>query len=208
MPNNILTEESKMNDVYLSENEKIDIIEAHMEKILLTLGLDLSDPSMNETPRRVAKMYVKELFYGLSSANFPKLTFIPIDSTFTKNQMIVTKNILVQSICEHHFLPMAGVAHVAYIPTKKIIGLSKLNRVVEYFSKRPQIQEKLTHQVCECISNILDTPDVAVYFELTHFCMQFRGVKDPNSKTITSEFLGKFQSDQALKDEFYLKSSR
>jgi len=208
MPNNILSKESKVNDIYLSENEKIKIIEAHMEKILLTLGLDLNDPSIKATPKRVAKMYVNELFYGLSPTNFPKLTFIPTNSTFAKDQMILTKNILVQSICEHHFLPMTGIAHVAYIPTEKIIGLSKLNRIVEYFSKRPQIQEKLTHQVCECISNILDTPDVAVYFELTHFCMQFRGVKDPNSKTITSEFFGKFRSEQALKDEFYLKSSR
>ncbi len=208
MPNNTLLENSKTDDIYLSKNEKINIIEEHMEKILLTLGLDLEDPSIRDTPKRVAKMYVTELFSGLLPTNFPKLTFIPISSSFTKDRMILTKNILVQSICEHHFLPMTGIAHVAYIPTKKIIGLSKLNRLVEYFSKRPQIQERLTHQVCECISNVLDTPDVAVYFELTHFCMQFRGVKDPSSKTITSEFFGKFQSEQALQDEFYLKSSR
>jgi len=208
MQNNTLLEKSKTSDINLSKNEKINVIEEHMEKILLTLGLDLEDPSIRDTPKRVAKMYVNELFSGLLPTNFPKLTFIPINSTYTKDQMILTKNILVQSTCEHHFLPMTGIAHVAYIPTNKIIGLSKLNRLVEYFSKRPQIQERLTHQVCECISNVLDTPDVAVYFELTHLCMQFRGVKDPSSKTITSEFFGKFRLDQTLRDEFYLKSSR
>jgi GTP cyclohydrolase IA len=211
MTNNILTPKdtknlaTKFDNTYLSTEKKIEKIEAHMKEILLILGIDLRDPSIKDTPKRIAKMYVDEFFYGLSSDNFPKLTFIPINDHHIKDQMILTKDILVQSICEHHFLPMIGKAHIAYIPNDKIIGLSKINRIVEYLSRRPQLQEKLTHQICKSISNLLNTEDVAVYLELTHFCMQFRGVKDQGCKTITSDFSGRFKSNNSFKNEFFIK---
>ncbi len=177
----------------LSDDEKIEKIEAHFREIMNTLGLDLTDDSLNGTPRRVAKMYVKEIFSGLNPANMPKATMF--DNKYKYGRMLLERNISVYSTCEHHFLPIYGVAHVAYIANNQVVGLSKLNRLVHFYAKRPQVQERLTVQIADALRRILKTEDVAVYIDAKHMCVQCRGVQDTGSSTVTSEYSGKFLNE-------------
>jgi len=176
-----------------TDDEKIAAIEPHFRAIMETLGMDLNDDSLRGTPLRVAKMYVKELFQGLNPANMPNMTLF--ENKFQYNEMLVEKNINFYTNCEHHFVPFFGKAHVAYISSGKVIGLSKLNRLVEYFSKRPQVQERLTMQIGKALQTVLQTQDVAVMMDAKHLCVSSRGVKDDSSNTITSFFGGKFQEE-------------
>ncbi len=178
----------------LTDEEKIAAIEPHFKAIMEILGIDLRDDSLRGTPLRVAKMYVKELFQGLNPANMPSMTLF--DNKFQYNEMLVEKNINFYTNCEHHFVPFFGKAHVAYISSGKVIGLSKLNRLVEYFSKRPQVQERLTMQVGKALQTVLQTQDVAIMMDAKHLCVSSRGVKDDSSNTITTFFGGKFQEEQ------------
>ena len=178
----------------LDDDEKIDMIEEQFKKIMMVLGLDLTDDSLRNTPRRVAKMFVKEIFKGLDPANKPEVTLF--ENKFQYSDMLLEKDITVKSYCEHHFVPIVGRAHVAYISNGKVIGLSKINRIVDYFARRPQVQERLTIQIAEELTKILDTEDVAVFIESTHFCVTMRGVEDDHSSTITTSFHGKFKNDQ------------
>ena len=181
--------------------EKIDHIEAHFAHIMRILGLDLSDDSLVDTPKRVAKMYVNEIFWGLDYEAFPKCT--AVDNKMKYNEMVCERNINVQSNCEHHFVVIDGLATVAYVPNQKVLGLSKINRIVEYFSKRPQIQERLTEQVFHALQYILETEDVAVMIDAQHYCVKSRGVEDTGSSTVTSKLGGGFKSDPAARAEFY-----
>ena len=189
---------------FLSSEEKKKIIEHHFEKIMLTLGLDLTDDSLKGTPHRVAKMYIEEIFSGLDISNKPKISLF--ENKYSYNEMLVEKNITFFSNCEHHFVPIYGKAHIAYISSGKVIGLSKLNRIVKYFSKRPQVQERLTNQIASELQEILETKDVAVLIDAEHLCVSSRGVEDVNSSTVSSFYGGKFKAD-ATKNEFlkYLK---
>ncbi len=182
-----------------TDEEKIAAIEPHFRAIMEILGMDLRDDSLRGTPLRVAKMYVKELFQGLNPANMPSMTLF--DNKFQYNEMLVEKNINFYTNCEHHFVPFFGKAHVAYISSGKVIGLSKLNRLVEYFSKRPQVQERLTMQVGKALQTVLQSQDVAIMMDAKHLCVSSRGVKDDSSNTITTFFGGKFQ-EEATKMEF------
>ena len=177
-----------------TDDEKIAAIEPHFKAIMEILGMDMRDDSLRGTPLRVAKMYVKELFQGLNPANMPSMTLF--ENKFQYNEMLVEKNINFYTNCEHHFVPFFGKAHVAYISSGKVIGLSKLNRLVEYFSKRPQVQERLTMQVGKALQTVLQTQDVAIMMDAKHLCVSSRGVKDDSSNTITSFFGGKFQDEQ------------
>ncbi len=183
-----------------SETEKIDEIALHFQAIMETLGLDLSDDSLKGTPFRVAKMYVQEIFSGLNPANKPKIALF--ENKYQYNEMLVEKNISFYSNCEHHFVPIIGKAHVAYISNGKVIGLSKLNRIVQYFSKRPQVQERLTVQIGEELKKILGSEHVAVVIDAKHLCVSSRGIKDESSATVTSFFSGKFK-EEATKSEFF-----
>jgi GTP cyclohydrolase I len=174
----------------LSQCDKIDAITFHFQKIMETLGLDLEDESLRDTPIRVAKMYVTEIFTGLDPNMFPVISVF--SNTYHYNEMLMERNIEVYSYCEHHFVPFVGHAHVAYFPGDKVIGLSKLNRIVKYFSRRPQVQERLTMDVANSLKEILQTEDIAVMIEAKHFCVAARGVEDSNSATVTSHFGGKF----------------
>jgi GTP cyclohydrolase I len=177
-----------------TDEEKIAAIAPHFKAIMEILGMDLLDDSLRGTPLRVAKMYVKELFQGLNPANMPSMTLF--ENKFQYNEMLVEKNINFYTNCEHHFVPFFGKAHVAYISSGKVIGLSKLNRLVEYFSKRPQVQERLTMQIGKALQTVLQTQDVAVMMDAKHLCVSSRGVKDDSSNTITSFFGGKFQEEK------------
>lgn len=183
----------------MSDEEKIDQIAQHFGQIMDILGLDRTDDSLQGTPRRVAKMYVKEIFSGLNPANFPDIKLF--ENKYKYQQMLVEKNILFYSNCEHHFVPIIGKAHVAYISSGKVIGLSKINRIVQHFAKRPQVQERLTVQIAEALKKVLETDDVAVVIDATHLCVSSRGVKDVNSSTVTSHFAGQF-TEEARKTEF------
>lgn len=183
-----------------SEGVKIDTIEHHMEQILTTLGLDLSDDSLMDTPRRVAKMYVNELYWGLRPEYFPKCT--TVQNKMGYDEMVLEKDITILSDCEHHLRTIVGVAHIAYIPKDKVLGLSKLNRVADYFARRPQIQERLAEQIFHALSFILETGDVAVVIDAEHFCVKQRGVQDGSSHTITSKLGGCFKSDPTVRAEF------
>ena len=184
----------------IDRKEKIDIIEHHMHQIMVTLGLDLNDDSLIETPKRVAKMYVNEIFWGLDYEAFPKCT--TVDNKMKYDEMVVERNVNVQSNCEHHFVVIDGVATVAYIPNNKVLGLSKINRIVEYFSKRPQIQERLTEQVFHALQYILETDNVAVVVDAQHYCVKSRGVEDTGSSTVTSKLGGVFKTDPSVRNEF------
>ena len=188
----------------LSEQEKIERIEKAMADIMHTLGLDLQDDSLKGTPRRVAKAYVKELFGGLNPEREPSAS--TFENNYQYGEMLVEKNIVVYSTCEHHFLPIVGRAHVGYISNGKVIGLSKMNRIVEYFAKRPQVQERLTMQIVQKMQEILGTPDVACLIDAKHLCVNSRGIKDIESSTVTAEYGGKFK-DPAVRKEFlsYIK---
>ena len=185
----------------LSRTDKIDIIEAKFTDIMKALGLDLSDDSLIETPKRVAKMMVSETMWGLDYEAFPKCT--AVDNKMKYNEMVCERNINVQSNCEHHFVVIDGLATVAYVPNQKVLGLSKINRIVEYFSKRPQIQERLTEQIFHALQYILETEDVAVMIDAKHYCVAARGVEDTGSSTVTSKLGGGFKSDPAARAEFY-----
>jgi len=185
----------------LVRTDKIHIIEGHFKSIMETMGLDLSDDSLCDTPKRVARMYVNEIFWGLDYEAFPKCT--AVDNKMKYNEMVCERNINVQSNCEHHFVVIDGLATVAYVPNQKVLGLSKINRIVEYFSKRPQIQERLTEQVFHTLQFILDTEDVAVMIDAKHYCVAARGVEDTGSSTVTSKLGGGFKSDPAARAEFY-----
>ena len=180
--------------------DKIHIIENHFKAIMETLGLDLSDDSLIETPKRVAKMYVNEIFWGLDYEAFPKCT--TVDNKMKYNEMVCERNVNVQSNCEHHFVVIDGLATVAYVPKQKVLGLSKINRIVEYFSKRPQIQERLTEQIFHTLCFILETEDVAVMIDAQHYCVRSRGVEDTGSSTVTVRLGGGFKSDPAARNEF------
>ena len=184
----------------LSSKEKIDKIEDNFNQILDTLGLDRRDDSLLDTPKRIAKMYVNEIFWGLDYEAFPKATVV--ENKMKYNEMVIVKNISVQSNCEHHFVVIDGLACVAYVPKEKVLGLSKINRIVEYFAKRPQIQERLTEQVYHALSFILETEDVAVMIDAQHYCVKSRGVEDTGSSTITSRLGGGFKSDHKARTEF------
>ncbi len=175
----------------LSDDEKVKAIEKHFKAIMDILGLDLTDDSLKGTPHRVAKMYVKEIFAGLNPNNKPSVTLF--DNKYQYDEMLVERDITFHSNCEHHFVPIIGKAHVAYIPNKKVIGLSKINRLVQYFAKRPQVQERLTMQIAQDLKKTLETEDVAVLLEADHACVITRGVNDVNSSTVTSKFYGKFE---------------
>lgn len=184
----------------LSRTDKIAIIEQKFRDIMETLGLDLKDDSLEETPKRVAKMYVGEIFWGLDYEAFPKCT--TVDNKMKYDEMVIERNVNVQSNCEHHFVVIDGVATVAYIPNQKVLGLSKINRIVEYFAKRPQIQERLTEQIYHSLQYILDTDNIAVVIDAKHFCVRSRGVEDTGSSTITSKLGGVFKSDASVRAEF------
>jgi GTP cyclohydrolase IA len=183
----------------LDDDEKIEKIEKHFREIMHVLGLDLSDDSLSGTPRRVAKMYVKEVFSGLNPKNRPHARLF--ENKYNYDQMLVEKDITFYSHCEHHFVPIYGKAHVAYFSSGKVIGLSKINRIVQYFAKRPQVQERLTVQIGKELERVLHTADVGVVIDANHMCVASRGVGDTNSKTGTAYFSGKFQ-DENIKREF------
>jgi GTP cyclohydrolase I len=182
----------------LSDNEKIKKIEFHFKEIMQTLGLDLADDSLKGTPGRVAKMYVEEIFSGLDPKNKPCVALF--ENKYKYDQMLVEKNISFYSNCEHHFVPIIGKAHVAYISSGKVIGLSKLNRIVNYFAKRPQVQERLTIQIAKELQNILETDDVAIIIDAKHLCVSSRGIKDDTSSTLTSFYGGKFLNPDTKKE--------
>jgi len=184
----------------LSNHEKQEQIEKHFASIMEILGLDLSDDSLMDTPKRVAKMYVNEICYGLDKTKFPKIT--TVENKFG-SQMVTEASITVNSLCEHHFVTICGYAHIAYIPSKTVIGLSKMNRIVEYFSARPQVQERLTEQVQKALCEILEIEDVAVVIDGVHFCVRARGIKDSSSVTRTTSLGGKFLTDPTVRSEFF-----
>jgi GTP cyclohydrolase IA len=183
----------------MDDEEKILLIAYHFKEIMQVLGLDLTDDSLKGTPMRVGKMYVKEIFSGLHPENKPRLALF--ENKYGYRQMLVEKNIVLYSNCEHHFVPIIGKAHVAYISNGKVIGLSKLNRIVRYYAQRPQVQERLTRQIAEELKAILGTEDVAVVIDAVHLCVSSRGVKDTSSSTLTAEYSGAFLDPQR-KDEF------
>ncbi|WP_413468696.1 GTP cyclohydrolase I FolE [Lutibacter sp.] len=188
----------------LSDEEKINKIEKSVKDILDTLGMDLTDDSLKGTPKRVAKAYVKEIFGGLNPENKPKLS--TFENNYKYGEMLVEKNIVVYSTCEHHLLPIVGRAHVAYISNGKVIGLSKMNRIVDYYARRPQVQERLTMQVVQALQKAMGTEDVACVIDAKHLCVNSRGIRDIESSTVTSEFGGKFK-EKDIKREFldYIK---
>ncbi|WP_372653457.1 GTP cyclohydrolase I FolE [Draconibacterium sp.] len=183
----------------LSDERKMEIIEEKFRDIMETMGLDLNDDSLSGTPHRVAKMFVKEIFNGLNPANKPKVSVF--ENKFKYGEMLVEKNINMNSTCEHHFLPIVGKAHVAYISSGEVIGLSKINRIVDYFARRPQVQERLTVQIANELKSILKTDDVAVVLDAKHMCVSSRGIQDESSSTVTVEYSGKFK-DKNVREEF------
>ncbi|MGY4386082.1 GTP cyclohydrolase I [Pedobacter sp. UYP24] len=183
----------------LEDDAKIDIIAKHFTGIMQALGLDLTDDSLKDTPKRVAKMYVKEIFSGLNPANKPEPTLFK--NPYQYKQMLVERNIAVFSNCEHHFVPIVGKAHVAYISNGEVIGLSKLNRIVQYCSRRPQVQERLTVQIANMLKEALGIEDVAVIIDAHHHCVSSRGIKDVGSTTLTAEYCGLFLNTET-KTEF------
>ncbi len=184
----------------LSAAQKRDKIESCMREIMLTLGLDLSDDSLIKTPKRVGKMFVDEFFSGLDYANFPDITLI--DNKMHCDEMIKVKDITLTSTCEHHFVVIDGMAKVAYMPGDKIIGLSKINRIVQFFARRPQVQERLTQQIFVALQTLLNTRNVAVSIAATHYCVKARGVKDPTSFTTTTALGGHFKNNPSSRHEF------
>jgi len=188
----------------ISDEQKIESIKKDVENILKTLGMDLTDDSMKGTPNRVAKMFVKEIFGGLNPTKKP--TASTFDNNYKYGEMLVEKNITLYSTCEHHLLPIIGRAHVAYISKGRVVGLSKMNRIVDYFAKRPQVQERLTMQIVQELQKVLGTEDVACVIDAKHLCVNSRGIRDIESSTVTSEFCGKFK-DENTRREFldYIK---
>ncbi|GAA4450505.1 GTP cyclohydrolase I FolE [Nibrella saemangeumensis] len=190
----------------LDDNLKVELIEEHFREIMNILGLDLTDDSLKGTPKRVAKMFVKEVFSGLNPKNKPKATLF--ENKYQYNQMLVEKDITLHSYCEHHFVPILGKAHVAYISSGKVIGLSKLNRIVRYFAKRPQVQERLTMQIADELKKVLQTDDVAVIIDAKHLCVSTRGVHDTDSSTVTAAYYGKFKEEATRQELLRYISNR
>jgi len=189
----------------ISDEEKKEKIEGLFAQIMDVMGLDRTDDSLQGTPKRVAKMYIEEIFSGLNPANKPKVALF--DNKYNYNQMLVEKDITFYSNCEHHFVPIIGKAHVAYVSSGKVIGLSKLNRIVQYYAKRPQVQERLTNQIAEDLKAILDTEDVAVIIDAKHLCVSSRGVKDDTSSTVTTYYGGVFNNQAKVTElQNYIKS--
>lgn len=184
----------------VSDSEKMQRIAASFTEIMEVLGLDLDNDSLRDTPKRLAKMFVTEIFSGLKEENFPKITVVENEMSY--DQMIVIRDVKIMSTCEHHFVTIAGKAHIAYIPNKRVIGLSKINRIADYFSRRPQVQERLTKQIADCLEFVLDSRHVAVYIDAQHFCVSSRGVQDINSSTVTSDLRGAFKSNSETRAEF------
>ncbi len=182
----------------LSDEQKIELIKKDVFNILQTLGLDMTDDSMKGTPNRVAKMFVNEIFGGLNPAKKPKAN--TFENNYKYNEMLVEKNIIVYSTCEHHMLPIIGRAHVGYISNGRVIGLSKMNRIVEYFAKRPQVQERLTIQIVRELQKVLNTNDVACIIDAKHLCVNSRGIKDIDSSTVTAEYGGKFKDENTRRE--------
>lgn len=189
-----------IDSTFQTESEKFTAIRDSFKTIMQTLGMDLTDDSLSETPNRIAKMYLNEIFWGLDYNNFPKVT--TIDNKMQYDSMLLERNIKVSSFCEHHFVNFVGSAYVAYIPHGKIIGLSKINRIVEFFCRRPQVQERLCEQIWVALCHVLETEDIAVLIRAEHFCVKSRGVEDINSDTVTSRLGGLFY-DSEQRDEFY-----
>ena len=192
--------ETPMSGIKLSRDEKYTRIRDAMTQVATALGLDLKDDSLPETPHRIAKMYVDEIFSGLNYESFPKISLIK--NKMNTEEMIKVKAVKVISTCEHHFVTIDGLANVAYLPGKKIIGLSKINRIVSFFAQRPQVQERLTQQILVALQTLLDTRDVAVFIDATHYCVKARGIMDASSRTETSALGGLFKFDQSLRDNF------
>ena len=189
----------RVNDTGLGDEEKINRIAHHFARIMDTLGLDLDDDSLCGTPKRVAKMFVQELFSGLDPGNKPEISLF--ENRYGYKSMLVERDITLYSSCEHHFVPIIGKVHVAYIPHDKVIGLSKINRLVQYYAKRPQVQERLTIQISSAMKEALRHNDVAVVVEAEHLCVASRGIKDTNSSTVTGSYSGQFENE-AIKQEF------
>lgn len=193
------------NDAFaISDEEKIELIKKDVEHILTTLGMDLTDDSLKGTPNRVAKMFVRDIFGGLNPSKKPSSS--TFENKYKYSEMLVEKNIVVYSTCEHHLLPIIGRAHIAYISNGTVVGLSKMNRIVDYFAKRPQVQERLTIQIVNELQKVLNTNDVACIIDAKHLCVNSRGIKDIESSTVTAEFGGKFKEDK-VRQEFleYIK---
>lgn len=188
-------------DAFEMDDElKMELIEKHFREIMHVLGLDLTDDSLKGTPKRVAKMYIKEIFSGLDPKNKPDVKLF--ENKYKYNEMLVEKDITFHSNCEHHFVPIIGKAHVAYISNGTVIGLSKINRIVQYFAKRPQVQERLTMQIGNELKEMLGTEDVAIIIDAHHMCVSSRGIQDVNSATVTSFYSGKFEKDEHSRNEF------
>ena len=184
----------------LKDSTMIELITLDFQHIMETLGLNLNDDSLQDTPNRVAKMYVDEIFYGLQTENFPKITVV--ENKFDYDEMLVEKGINVMSVCEHHFVGIVGQATIGYIPNGNIIGLSKLNRIVDYFARRPQVQERLTAQIYHTLCYVLKTKNVAVVIDADHYCVKSRGIEDVGSSTVTSKLGGSFKDDFSTRSEF------
>ena len=194
----------KPNAFKLSDEEKKEKIAILFEEIMDTLGLDLTDDSLKGTPTRVAKMYIDEIFSGLNPKNKPKIALF--DNKYQYNQMLVEKDITFYSNCEHHFVPIIGKAHIAYVSSGKVIGLSKLNRIVQYYAQRPQVQERLTNQIANELKTLLETEDIAVVIDAKHLCVSSRGIKDDTSRTVTTYYGGVFNDPQKIAEfQNYLK---
>lgn len=189
-----------------TDDEKIELIQHHFAQIMETLGLDLSDDSLRGTPYRVAKMFVKEMFSGLDPANMPSISVF--ENKYEYNRMLIETNISFNSSCEHHFLPIVGVAHVAYMSSGKVIGLSKINRLVQYYARRPQVQERMSVQIFNALKEVLDTENVIVVIDAEHLCVTSRGVMDKSSRTTTIEYGGKFNDEQVRSDFFRMVEAR
>ncbi len=196
--------ETPMSGIKLSRDEKYSRIKDAMTQVATALGLDLNDDSLEETPHRIAKMYVDEIFAGLNYEEFPKISLI--QNKMNTEEMVKVKAIKVISTCEHHFVTIDGLANVAYLPRKKIIGLSKINRIVSFFARRPQVQERLTQQVLVALQTLLETENVAVSMDATHYCVKARGIMDASSRTETSALGGLFKSDRNLRNNFLYSS--
>lgn len=186
------------NENSYDEQSKIKLISRHFRQIMLLLGLDLEDDSLKDTPERVARMYVKETFSGLDPRKKPDITLF--ENRYNYHEMLVEKNITLYSTCEHHFVPIIGRAHVAYFSSGKVIGLSKINRLVQYYGKRPQVQERLTEQIAQALKEALQTEDVAVMIDAAHLCVTSRGIGDVNSTTSTSHYSGRFKNEDTKKE--------
>nr|WP_185857381.1 GTP cyclohydrolase I FolE [Blattabacterium cuenoti] len=188
------------NVLFMTDEEKIEKIKKHFFQIMKILGLDMNDDSLRKTPKRVAKMFIQEIFSGLNPKNIPDFSIF--ENKYKYNQMLIEKNITVYSTCEHHFLPIVGKAHVGYISNGKVVGLSKINRIVNFYAKRPQVQERLTMQIVQSLQDMLETQDVACVIEAKHLCVNSRGIRDTDSKTITTELIGSFKKNSEIRKEF------